>query len=707
MKKITKPTKIAFAALMTAALLGACSSPSNSAANSSAQVAEEATAASYSTTGTSLTVADLVSFDEDDQNAVWSEDDATVIELNGSDATVSGDGAAVSGGSVTITEAGTYVLSGTLDDGQILIDAGDEDVVHLVLNGVSITDQDNAPIYAKAADKTIITLADGTENTVADGSSYTLEDGEDEPSAAIFSKNDLTINGTGSLTVTANYNDGITSKDDLKIVSGAIKVQSVDDGIVGRDLLAVQDGTVTIVAEGDGMKATNDEDADKGVIALAGGTFDIESANDAIQAETTLVVDGGDYHLVTGGGSANAEVKTESGPGQGMGGGMGGMGGGRPMQNGETTDGASAAEPPAATGTDSSAAPSDSAVADEGSADTGTAAGTESEIESDTDESDSAKGLKSGGDMMVNGGSFDIDSADDAVHSNSNVTVNDGQFTIAAGDDAMHADTLLTIAGGTIDITSSYEGVEGGNILISGGDVKLVASDDGVNASGTETSTETETTDTSTQEQGQRSGGFGGGASNGQLTISGGTLYVNASGDGIDVNGSGTMTGGTVLVDGPTDSGNAALDYDGTFDVSGGVLITAGSSGMAQSTSDSSSQSSIMMTFSETQTAGTLIHVEDSSGNTIATYAPSKDYTAVLISSPDLAQGETYTLYSGGSSTGTATNGLYADGEYSGGTKVVEFELSSIATWLNESGVTEANTGHGMGGGGMGGGRGQ
>lgn len=194
-----------------------------------------------------------------------------------------------------------------------------------MLNGATLHNSSSAPVYIKEAGKVIMTLQEGTDNKITDGTTYILaDDTTDEPSAAIFSKADLTINGTGKLSVTASYKDGITSKDDLKIVSGTIEVQAADDGIVGKDLIAIQDGTMTINAEGDGIKSTNDEDADKGFIAITAGTFDIVAGNDGIQAETTLVADGGTFNLLTGGGNANAEVKTgDQGGGMGMGGGRG------------------------------------------------------------------------------------------------------------------------------------------------------------------------------------------------------------------------------------------------------------------------------------------------------------------------------------------------------------------------------------------------
>ncbi|OMF84539.1 carbohydrate-binding domain-containing protein [Paenibacillus sp. FSL R7-0273] len=680
--------------LLLAAVMSACGTASSASTPSPAATAAVATAVTGGTASdvqlASVKAADLVSFDEEDVAADWSADSATMIALSGTSSTVTGSGAVASGSTVTISAGGTYVLSGTLSDGQIIIDVQDDSSVHLVLNGATLTNSSSAPVYIKEAGKVIMTLEDGTVNTVTDGANYVYPDAAtDEPSAAIFSKADLTINGTGTLKVNGNYNDGITSKDDLKIVSGTIEVKAADDGLVGKDLVAVQDGSITITAEGDGIKSTNDEDTEKGFIAIFGGSFDITAANDGIQGETSLVIDGGTYNLVTGGGSESAEVKTGDEGGFGGGGfGGGGMGGGGMRGQAPSADGTQAAPPemPAGDAAAGQGTPPEM-PADDAAASTDTATATETE-------SVSMKGLKSGGDLTVNGGSFTIDSADDAVHSNSSISVTGGEFQIETGDDGIHADSLTAISGGTINITKSYEGIEGANITISGGDIDVAASDDGVNVAGGN--------DTNA---GQTAGGqdqFASAGSN-MLTITGGTLTVDASGDGLDSNGSITMSGGTVTVYGPTNDGNGALDFDGTFEMTGGYLIAAGSAGMLQAPGDASSQYSIAMTFTDSQEAGQLVNLKDKDGNTIATFAPAKSYRAVVISSPDLKEGGTYTLSTGGSSTGTAVDGVYTDGTYSGGTEVVSFDLSSSVTWLNESGVTEAAQGMG----GMGGGRGQ
>ncbi len=580
-------------------------------------------------------IGQLVTYDKDDYYSDWKNENPNYIELNGTTANLKGSGAEVKNSKVTITSAGIYVISGKLNDGQIIVDVQDKGTVRLVLNGTEIKSSDNAPIYVKNAGKTIVSLEAGTENTITDGTKYTLEDtSSDEPSAAIFSKDNLIINGTGKLTVKGNYKDGITSKDDLKITGGNIQITSVDDGLVGRDILAVKEGTITIQAGGDAVKSSNDEDTTKGIVAIDKGNFNLKAEKDGIQAETAVLIGDGSFNITSGGGSVNGTKKADQG--------MKGPMGGKDNNKSNTT------------------------AADE----------TQTETES-------KKAIKAAADIGIAGGTFNIDSADDSMHSNNNAVIEGGSFTIASGDDGIHADSTLGIKGGKINITKSYEGIESAVVTVSGGDVHVTSSDDGINVAGGADGSSVN------GRPGQNNFESSG---NNMLNINGGYIVVNAGGDGLDSNGSIKMTNGKVLVYGPTSSGNGALDYNGTFEMTGGFLAAAGSAGMAQATSDSSTQYSILMTYPKTQAAGTIVNLQDSNGKSIATIAPEKEYQTVVISSPELKKGGTYTLYSGGTSTGSGTDGLYTDGKYEGGTKVVNFTISNSVTWLNESGVTTAES---------------
>ena len=576
-------------------------------------------------------------YSDRDLAGTWDAETATKISLNVSSIAVSGSGATASGGMLTITAAGVYVLSGTLTDGQIIVDAADSDKVQIVLDGVSITCSDSAPIYVKQADKVFLTLADGTKNTVTDGTAYTIADGEDEPDAAIFSKDDLTINGSGALTVTANYNNGIASKDDLVITGGTITVTAVNDGLRGRDLVAICDGVFVInAAQGDGIQSNNDEDTDKGWVSIDGGTLDITAGNDGIQAETVLQITDGTVNIKTGGGSANASTDSKGNARPGWG-----------KWDNQTTS-----------------------TATEDSADS-------------LDSSDSAKGVKAGTAIYVTGGTMDIDSSDDSIHSNGDFIISAGTVTISSGDDGIHADSTLVVDGGTIDISQSYEGLEGTTITVNGGNIHVTAKDDGINAAGGNDGSALggrprENNFTGENRSNESDSAF--------IRITGGYVVINASGDGIDSNGSLYVDGGTVLVNGPTNNGNGPLDYDRVAEITGGTLVVAGSFGMAQNFSDSSSQNALMLAYSSVQKAGTPVSLMDESGKTILTFAPAKDYQSIVISTPELEQGKTYTLYSGGSAGGNNTDGLYTDGNYSAGTEVVSITLSKAATSILDTG---------------------
>ena len=664
----------------------------------------------------------------------------TYITLEGDSISVEGRGAAVEGSVVTLTLARTYSISGTLNDGQIIVDTVAEEVVTLILNGVAITCSDNAPIYVVNAEDTLISLADGTQNYLTDGDVYE-NGGSDEPDAAVFSKDDLDIAGTGSLTVYANYNNGIGCKDDLDIFGGTISVTAVNHGIRGRDSVEIWDGTVTVSAGGDGIQSNNDEDASEGYVLISGGTLHITAASDGIQAETMLMISGGDVSVSAGGGSNSGA--SDAGKGLKAAAGIT-IGAGNTDPASITVDSADDAIHSDGTvtinggsitlataddavhsesavvitggqisittcyeGIDAPAISIDAATIDLVSSDDGisavsadgtastvsigggtitinagadgiaaeaqvlitdgavtvvTAGGSSHTIGGD----ESAKAVKSDGDLTIQGGTFTISSADDALHSNDSLTIGGGTFRLSCNDDGIHADSTLTINGGDIDITECYEGIESTEITINDGDIRVVSSDDGINiASGADGSG-------GTGGPGWPPGG-GGGGGNGHLYINGGRIAVYAVGDGVDVNGSMTVTAGTIIVHGPTVRNNAPLDYDGTFVMSGGFLIAVGSSAMAQAPSTTSSQEVLFGVYGVsyspvTQAAGTMLHIETTTGEEILTFVPAKNYQCFVLCSPQLEAGTTYVVYSGGSSTGTVADGLYSGGTYTSGT---------------------------------------
>lgn len=552
----------------------------------------------------------------------------TFIEL-GSNITVNGEGASVDNNKVTITSAGTYSIKGVLSDGQIVVNAGKEDKVYIILNGVNITCSNSAPIYVENSKKTIISLADNTENYIKDGEAYKFEgESSDEPNGAIFSKSDLIFIGNGSLKVDAKYKNGIVSKDDLKIQSGNITVNAITDGLKGKDSVVVTNGNVIVTSGEDGIKSTNDEDAEKGYVLIEGGKINITSGQDGIQAETNAFVKDGELTINTGGGSKNAPIKEEKGPGMGM--------------------------------------------------EFGKGAAKTTETTTSEEETTSTKAIKASVNIITEGGTYNIDTASDAFHSNNNFVINAGTFNISAGDDGLHADTTLTVNGGNINIAKAYEGIESENITINNGEINLVSSDDGINASSSSKG--------ATENAGPTSKG-GESAGTGKLNINGGKITVNSNGDGLDANGSIFMKDGTVIVNGPTGDGNGSLDYDGKFTLTGGTLIAAGSAGMAQAPSTESTQNSIKVTLAS-QSANTLVHIESEDGEEIVTFAPAKQYASIVVSSPKIQTGKTYKVYVGGSSNGTATNGLYSGGTYTKGNEIGSSTISSTVTELTQEGVS-------------------
>lgn len=544
---------------------------------------------------------------------------------------IDGNGATVDGSKVVINSAGTYGFTGTLKDGQIVVNAGKEDNVRIVLNGVDITSSNSAPICSMSSKNTYLVLQEGSENIVTDGANYVYEDETtDEPNATIFSKDDLLISGTGKLTVNSNFNNAITSKDDLKISEADINITSIADGLRGKDSVTISSGNININASGDGIKSNNAEDTEKGYVLIEGGTINITSLEDGIQAETNVTVTGGDITINSGGGSENSSKESET---------LGNFG--RPMDNKNNS----------------------------------------TTTEEDTP---SAKGIKGSNLVKIDGGNINIDSADDSIHSNSNVEINGGVINISSGDDGVHGDSTVDINSGEIYITKSYEGIEAEIININDGNIKLVASDDGINAAGGNDGSSIN------GRPGQNNFASSGNAS---ININGGRVIVDASGDGLDANGSIYMKDGVVIVNGPENSGNGALDYDGKFDVTGGLLIAGGASGMAQAPSESSTQN--IFNINKSFEANSIIHIEDESGNEVITFVPSKSIGSLIVSSPTIKTGSSYKIYTGGESTGTLEDGLYSEGNYSGGTEGESFTVSSILTTVGQSAGGFGNPGGG------------
>lgn len=506
-----KQTKTGAWILIGMLLLSGCSGGNISSGSETESVTEEA--ASSSTTSALSTMDLSEMFTDRDMEIGYEEEDSTKITLADDASSCDSDAVLISENTITITEEGTYILSGTLTDGMVIVEAGEEDKVQLVLDDAEITSAESAAIYVTSADKVVVTTAVGSENKLENGGSYTAID-ENNIDAVIFSKADLTLNGAGELEITATAGHGVVSKDDLALTSGTYEITAESHGLSGKDSVRIAGGTVTISAGKDGIHASNADDASLGFVYIA-----------------------------------------------------------------------------------------------------------------------------------------------------------DGMFEIHASDDGIHADSEVMITGGTIEIAQSYEGIEGLDIDISGGDITVVSSDDGLNAAGGNDASggEADNGKESFPEMGAMAEGEmptapdgtemqreeipGGGDAMGTeedawIQISGGTLHVNASGDGIDSNGSIYITGGETYVSGPTTGGNGNMDYGIEAVVTGGIFVAAGTSDMAQNFSSSSTQGIIMVTV-DTQAAGSEITLTDSSQEELLSWTNEKQYNFVLISCPEIVQGQTYTLTAG------------------------------------------------------------
>lgn len=555
--------------------------------------AEEATAAD-------LTATDSDMFTDRDLDPGYDADDCVQIQLNGDSATATSDSVQISGTTISITEEAVYVVSGALDDGMIVVNASDSAKIQLVLDGASIHSETSAALYVAEADKVFVTLADGTENALSNGGTFTAIDSSNID-GALFSRQDLTLNGGGSLSVASPAGHGIVCKDDLAVTGGSFAITAASHGLDANDSIRITgSASLSIEAGKDGLHAENDDDASLGFVYISDGALDIAAEGDGISAGAYLQISDGAFNIVAGGGSENGESETSDFWG-------GFRGGARPGRGQDM-------EP--------SAAP-----------------------DSDADSGTSMKGLKAESGLTISGGSFVIDSADDAVHSNTTLSILGGSFDVASGDDAFHADETLTVTGGIIRISESYEGLEALRVEIQGGEISLVAEDDGLNAAGGNDSS-----GMTGGRDGRFGGGWGGGSSSsdGAIVISGGTLSIQAFGDGIDANGSIEITGGTITISGPSQGDTSTLDYDTTATITGGTFFGTGASGMARSFSDSTQ--GILFVNVGDQAAGTSVSISDASGNVLISAAPELSFSVVIFSSPDVASGETYTVAVGSDS---------------------------------------------------------
>ena len=538
----------------------------------------------------------------------------------------------IDGQTVTITQAGTYQIAGTLDDGALIVESTENAKITLVLGGVSIKNSTGAAIQIATADDVTIELSEGTTNVLQSGEEVDIAaatESEEASGGALQSKVDLKIKGKGSLTVLGYLNNGIHCTKDLKIKNGNISVTALGHGIKGKNSVTVSGGTVTVTSGKDGITSDETENEEKGFVTIEDGEIIITSVGDGVSAETTLTVTDGVISIISGSGSANAQQKTDN------------------MRDWWDFD---------------------NSASDDNSA--------------------SCKGLKAGKAMMISGGSITIDAQDDALHTNGDMTISGGECILSTGDDGAHAALSLTVLDGKITVLTSYEGLEANQITLAGGDLDITATDDGINANGGSNGFSGGFGGGFGGGRGGMGGSFGGrrNDTNNQsgdmtppdnnnmtlpdnsnmqtpsddttdkqpvLLITGGKITVNADGDGLDSNGNLRVEGGDITVNGPSNGGNGALDIGtengGAGVIAGGTLIALGTSSMAENFGSTSTQCAFLVTMNSFG-AGETITITDSQGTVLYTGVTVKSANSVVFSSADLVVGETYTVTIGSSS---------------------------------------------------------
>lgn len=600
------------------------------------------------------------------------------------------DGVTQSGSVYTITKAGEYTVAGLLSEGQLIVDAGDEDEVTIVLNGTSITCSSSSPIYVKNASEVKIKSEENSFNEIIDNRAEATEDSSDDTgNAAIYATCDLKLVGKGALVVTGNYNNGIQSKDDLSIKNVIVKVTAVNNAAKGNDAVDIESGNIiAISAKGDGIKTSNSSISNKGnqkgIVTITGGNIDVYAACDGIDAAYGVDISGdGNLNIYTDTYSEYSEEVTTSGSSSGSNSSTnktasantvsyvaasdtisnapgGNMGGGTPpdMNGGNAPDMSNGNAP------DMNGSSGGGMGGNKAGGDRPGMPGDFNESGNSSGQSYSTKGIKADSEINISGFTININSTDDGIHANSDsgvletgengkgtIVINGGTITISSGDDGMHADKQLDANDGYINIITSYEGLEAITINLNGGKVYVYATDDGINAC------------------------TGDGKTSPIVNVTGGYIDVTtASGDtdGIDSNGNYLQTGGMVLVKGGSSSGNVSgsIDVDGTVTITGGTCVALG--GVCE-TPINSVNAYVLSSVSFSSGSYSL---KDASGNEVISFTVDSTFSNGWICSDTLTTGTSYTLYR---------------------------DSDSIADWTQESGTMGASSTGGFGGGNMGG----
>lgn len=522
-----------------------------------------------------------------------------------------GSGVSVEGDKITIEKGGYYRVSGSLTNGRLLVKAGEDEEVVLSLSGISITNETEEALRVKTAGSVIVYLAEGTDNVLTTGAAADITENPNE--------NGMDDADASEDTEDADTGAALHSKVDMIICGGGSLMVNgyINNGIQVNTTLTIEGGILNVQAVNNGIKG-------KAAVMVSGGSISVLSGNDGIKSDG---VDEGQGNVSIAGGTINVTSYGDA------------------VQADDTLSiSAGMLELVTKGDTASQNSTGDGWGHGWGSPDGGWDMAAETDI--------STKGLKAGTLIEVCGGTINIDASDDALHSNGDVNITGGTLTLASGDDGIHADTQLTVSDGSVTITQSYEGLEANQLYIKGGDISVTASDDGLNASG-----------------GSSGFGFGWGASASaedmaNLCIQGGTLYVNAGGDGLDSNGNLYVEGGVIIVDGPSSSGNGALDSGsesgGVIRISGGTILAVGASGMAECFDEGSSQCSFIVNMGSSWQAGDTITITDEDGNVLFTHDAAKSGNCIVFSSAALEQGETYIVTAGGQTKSVSQNSVSA-----------------------------------------------
>lgn len=654
---------VALLALSGVLAMEGCAAVSTDAENSAAS--EQAAAASASDVEYASFEEVAAAFDEStldldyskrDLDASYDASSATVITLSGDSASVQGAGAQTSAAGVVISSAGTYIVSGELTDGQLMVDAGDDDKVQLVLAGATIHNEDGPAIYVRNADKCFVTLDAGTENSLSDGSSYTLEDDSDEPYATLFSRCDLTLNGSGTLNVTSAYRHAVCSKDDLVVVSGTYNISAVEDGLRGRDSVKVRDGVFIIQAGGDDIKSNKDDDPTKGFVSVDGGTFDIQAGDDAVQGKTLVRLAGGSMTVAANDDAFHSDLEMHL------------------------------------LGASIEATAGDDAFHAE----------TKLTVDGGTVNVTSCNEGYEAEKVYVNGGDTHIVASDDGVNASAADLSDDADAdTVSStlpnggtpGAPGKGGGAATPDAGGQAPAGAQQSGQapdaaaqQGGQAPGAAGVQQGGQAPDAAGAQQGGSAPEPPASDNAggagVIDPGQQGGGPAAGGGVGQadssclIQINGGYVVVDSVGDAIDSNGNVEVTGGVLLVSGPTSDGDGAFDYDGGATISGGTVLMVGSTGMAQSFTGGTQAFAMTSASGE---AGQSVCVVDGSGNVVTSFTATKRFGMVLTSSPAFAEGGEYTLVIGGEVANANADGYTDSSTVSGGSEAT-FTASCTAS---------------------------